>query len=308
MVYLIWQFGSRGPERTAVLEAYIVGSYAAALEVGYQYWSGQILTERLAVPGMDPNQTGVGLATGIPIALLLALRGKWRLVNYAYILVASTAIILLASRGAFLALAASGLVAATLLHRQGIKAVIALAVLGAIVYLGLSALPDLLWARFQSVGLEWQHSGIVNDRQAIWAAGWSAFLESPVFGYGTGSFRAAVDLGGRVLVAHNTFLSVLVETGVIGAVWFLAWLFSLTKHVFATPDRTERTLLLAVFTCWLVGSLSLTLDYWKVSWFLFAVLASAPARGFQMPVSLPEQRPAMPHWRHPRVEEDPSPA
>ena len=45
-----------------------------------------------------------------------------------------------------------------------------------------------------------------TNREAKWAEGWARFLEDPIFGNGWGAFEC-----------HNTFLTILVDVGLFGA-------------------------------------------------------------------------------------------
>ncbi len=123
------------------------------------------------------------------------------------------------------------------------------------------------------VGL--QREGTVQDtrksasmRKSFAYVSWLMFLDRPVFGFGFGQFAEeklaylgdrSVDLqleSIRAYVHHNTFLSLLTETGVIGLALFLAVYIGWTIHAWRlarcslAPDWAQRQgwLLLAVLS------------------------------------------------------------
>jgi len=65
-----------------------------------------------------------------------------------------------------------------------------------------------------------------SGRGTLWKYAWNAFLESPIYGHGNGSFplaylkAASLPPGFFALSAHNLWLNILVEYGLIGFVLF----------------------------------------------------------------------------------------
>jgi O-antigen ligase len=132
----------------------------------------------------------------------------------------------------------------------------------------------------------------LNERTMIWRAGWVVFNQSPFRGVGAAAFAPSVehalgmpfhgsgiDDGGPAnveLVAHNTFISVLVEQGVIGFALFLGILLTLVFSAWHLP-LVDRAFWLSVLLTWAIGVSSLTWEDRKPSWFLFGVLVAAAA-------------------------------
>jgi len=80
-------------------------------------------------------------------------------------------------------------------------------------------------------------------RLELWKAAWQLFLQHPLIGWGLGTFgeayqSAGLPLGTGALFAHNLFLQLLVETGVLGTVLFVIALGSLVNR-FEWPARWE---------------------------------------------------------------------
>jgi O-antigen ligase len=146
--------------------------------------------------------------------------------------------------------------------------------------------PETSWERLSTVPSEVAR-GTLTGRTLIWGAGWELFREHPFLGVGANAFRITVS---RVLnepihlddptspapPAHNTFLSVLVEQGILGLVVFCALLGCLifSMRVMPAPSKQMWSVCLAV---WAVGVSSLTWEMRKPTWFFFGLLVANSA-------------------------------
>ena len=108
----------------------------------------------------------------------------------------------------------------------------------------------------------------------IWAAGLNVFRQHSFAGVGAGAFgpsvAAAIDIN---YVAHNSFLSVLVELGVVGEMILLALLAS-SFYLALRMGGLDRWLWIALLLTWASGAASLTWEYRKATWFLFGMVAA----------------------------------
>jgi O-antigen ligase len=195
---------------------------------------------RLGGAGGDPNETAAALVAGLALAVALAIsfRGKPLLRSACLFAVGICmfALFLTSSRGGLIALGAA-LVAAVLLagRRRGRMTLAALgAVLVTVLYFATLA-PDAVRERVtQSDG--------GTGRVDIWTVGWRMVESAPLQGVGSGNFTTAsihhLLEPGAILrddfivdtpkVAHNTYLQVIAELGVVGiALFAVILLFSL---------------------------------------------------------------------------------
>jgi O-antigen ligase len=85
---------------------------------------------------------------------------------------------------------------------------------------------------------------------------------------------------GHEYVAHNSFFSVLVETGLIGFLLYAGFLLVVAAFVWALP-APERGLWATVLFVWVLGASTLTWEHRKPSWLLPALISVHWARSFQ---------------------------
>ena len=114
----------------------------------------------------------------------------------------------------------------------------------------------------------------MTHRTQIWTVSTDVFRNHPVVGIGSGAHPVAVaNMLGRPLVAHNTYVSVLAELGIVGELIFLGLLAALFYSTFRLP-RPERALWLLILATWCIGVGGGTWEYRKITWFLFSLLAA----------------------------------
>lgn len=92
-----------------------------------------------------------------------------------------------------------------------------------------------------------------QDRLLMWRAGWAMFIDRPLFGHGINTFMAnylTYRVGGEATprYAHNCYLQVAAETGLLGLAAF-AWLLGaiiwvITRAVRFAPERAHQRYLL----------------------------------------------------------------
>jgi O-antigen ligase len=129
--------------------------------------------------------------------------------------------------------------------------------------------------------------GTLHSRTVIWKAGLRAWRSRPVTGAGAGAYpdvvRPLIGVPGRPgheYVAHNVFLSVLVETGIVGLALFGLALALLALFVWALRDG-DRLVFTAAAAVWLAGAVTLTWEHRKPTWLLPALICSMWVRSFR---------------------------
>jgi O-antigen ligase len=223
MVWLIWDACRTPLRQTRLMQFYVWGAVAASASTFLRYFQGrQTYYRRYTAPGFDPNDFGLILALSIPLALYLALRARgWERWCYrAAVLAVISAVLLTASHTALIAtFAAFGFSLWT--WREADRGQrISSALLLALLLLGMFQFaPAPSRSRLATISTELTQ-GTLHNRTVIWKAGLKVLKSHPVAGVGAAAYPEAVrprlgtpGVPGHQYVAHNTFLSVLVEGG-----------------------------------------------------------------------------------------------
>jgi O-antigen ligase len=148
-----------------------------------------------------------------------------------------------------------------------------LGIAGGVVVLAWSG--DLLLGRYADSIKDW-----VDQRQSIYAVHWDAFLASPWFGYGIGSFDEVNKLLQNALnfaalwnirAAHNVYLQWLEQAGIVGTVpMFLCIGFVITRTAWGVRVRRRMT-------TWIRGSVAVALVFLIHGWSDFSLEVPAVA-------------------------------
>ncbi len=240
------------------------------------------------------------LALAIPMAWYLSATSRNATLRWAcrvYILVGLVAVALTASRGGMLATMVALLIVPLTMTRLSpgrlAMAITVLAVSGAA---AVAYVPTQIVERLATTGTEVEDMSL-GGRFGIWKSGVRALTARPLTGYGTGMWRSAVSpwLGPNPQVAHNSFLSVAVETGSsacpstspCSSPCFRATQTSARRWSDDMPSSSWATLVVAM--------MPLSWDDQKAVWFILAALLGfAYATGTRMASAVPAVPPPRP--------------
>jgi O-antigen ligase len=247
--------------------------------VQYSYWPWPLLAEGTFGPFLNRDHFAayMELLIGVPVGMILTrnVRGEKTLLYGVAAVIMGTAAIFTLSRGGMISLfaqmlfiAAAGGGRAKQTRRESVARVTvakisfnlsrraaAIAVVGAIL-LAIGA--GVLWIGVEPVinriatgnpenADRRQAQTFHNVRGAIWQDSWRIVREHPIGGAGLGAFETAYSLyawnrgnESRVGQAHNDYLQVLTDAGLIGgalALWFLVSLISaMMRSLFASDS------------------------------------------------------------------------
>ena len=289
MLWLIWEF-CRGPDRQSwLMAAYVAGTAVASLDTFVRYAQGQeTYYRRYAATGFEPNDFGVTVALSIPMGLYLAGQARG-LPAWAYrgaVVLAIGAVYLTASRTGLIATVIAFTFVALAWRSWGwAQRVSGVVLFGLLVSGFVEFAPEPTRERLATIPAELVQ-GQLHNRTQIWKAGLRVLKQHPILGVGAGSYPEAVrpqlgvpGLPGHRYVAHNTFLSVLVEEGVVGFIFFGLLLGVLAVYIWMMPSL-ERALWAVMLTVWAAGVSTLTWEQRKPTWLLFALITTAWAQAF----------------------------
>ncbi|MGH3413564.1 MAG: O-antigen ligase family protein [Marmoricola sp.] len=302
LTLVVWETVTTVAALRKVLLSYLVGCYAAALSMVAAYVIGGQAAEfhgRVTLGGFNPNDAGLILSLGMPVAcyLLGHQPGRWRRSTVAlavtYFPLAAFGVLGTGSRAALAAVIPALWYGGGLLRRRHPAAALVGAIgLGALTVAVIPLLPTRSVQRLAATGTDLMN-GNLNERQDIWGEAIRLIHAHPVVGIGAGAFRTAAV--GVNQVGHNVAFSLLAEIGVVGFSLFVAVVVVSLRSA-GRAAGSMRGLWYSLFAAWMYAALLHNWEYRKLTWLLFVLMvaSSATARGRDGPEAGPERRTAPP--------------
>lgn len=245
LLYLIYTVIDSEESVRYFLIAHVLGCFYLGLLALQASGSGRL--EGVGGPGIDEaNALGMHLGTGaVAAAALLAKGPLWqRGMALASMALIMNGVVQTGSRGAFLAIVASGLVLFVMSPSKFRRMWVIMGILGIAVLLKMA--PPNYWARMSTIKETAEEDAPVDQssetRLALLKAQWQMFLAHPMGSGHRGTeylstrYLSDADLsasrdgsdGQRARSSHNTFMTALTEQGIPGAIlylWLLVWIW-----------------------------------------------------------------------------------
>jgi O-antigen ligase len=273
---MIWELVPSERRLRGLLTAFVFGAYVAAFETFRVYRTEAGALRRFSAGGLDGNDLAMVFALALPMAWYLGMTYRQPLLRWAcraYLPVAVFTVGLTGSRGGMLATTVALLTVPLSMTRLSPgRLATSIVMLGAAGALAVAYIPETLIQRLATTGMEVE-GGSFGGRGKLWRAGLAVFPENPVFGYGTGGFKSAITprLGPASQVAHNSYLSVLVEQGIVGFVLYMTMFVVVFLSVLKLP-LLERRFALVLLATLGVAMFPLTWEDRRAVWFVLAAL------------------------------------
>jgi O-antigen ligase len=111
-------------------------------------------------------------------------------------------------------------------------------------------------------------AGDLGGRVPLWNTTLAIFAEHPILGIGAGDLHASTVLGA---VAHNTYLSILAELGLIGFILFVILVGIVFIQALIQARRAD-ILWMALLATWAIGVFTLSWEFRKPTWLLLSLV------------------------------------
>jgi O-antigen ligase len=310
-VLIVWELATTVNEHLWILRSMLAGMLVPLAMAFLEFTaSSRFAAEegaRFGGGGQDLNYLGYMYSASVLVAVYLATNSTQldrycRWFYWGMVAACSLGTLLTGSRGGFLSLMVAAVFAMIMVgtSRRSITTGMKLLAVAAVVFILIrTVVPAALITR---VTLSSDETGSVMEdpRVLIWGRGLAAFGQHPLLGVGAGAFSAATSAGeARGAVAHNEFLSVLVELGAVCILIYLAYTVMLFRAAWRLPRR-EKILWTGVLAVWFLNANTAGSQIDKFSWFLHVMVlvqAAAYARAVPRRKFLPFSTRALPLLR-----------
>jgi O-antigen ligase len=289
LMLIYWEVFQKPEELMAGLQAYIFGAYVLIGSTIFNYLAGNVAVQyegRYSATGVNANDVALILILGLPIGLPVVLELLFvarrnikgillQVINLLYIPLSIFSIVLTGSRTSLIAVIPF-IILMIGTHRIKVERKILIFVLLLVSLLVLLPFaPQTVINRLGTIGNSISEADL-GGRVNLWREGIAVLAKYPVLGIGGGAIDHTI--GAAV---HNTFISVVTETGFIGFVLFLSILGLVVYEVARLPRRTSG-LWLAVFMTWMIGALTLSWEFRKFTWMILSFVIIESSLGEQM--------------------------
>lgn len=279
-------------------------SFVCVISALFSISQGQIgtsISDSIRAGGLadQPNITARYLVVAfIFLTYLLSLPQKWfiKALTLFGIVVTFVGVFFTLSRTGIIMLAVAGGLLFLTSERKKSVVLIIVYVISALLLVSFSA--DIFKILESIIPSITQGGNTIGLRYSLWRAGWRMWLDNPIAGVGIGKFSEnlpiyAQDLPPfrRSLVAHNTYVSVLAETGFVGILLLLFMIFfSLQNYI--VPNKALSVDITALRKAWIIAFISILIGsttkndhYDKFFWFIMGISVF-----FQNQVGVPKNK------------------
>lgn len=279
LTWFLWDLLNTSGSLRLAMQVFIFGAYLAIASQLINLATGKIISTyeqgRFSGAGQNANEFSLILSLSLPLAWHLAITQEpgrsavfLKIVNIVFIPLALIATFLTASRTS-LVTDIPGLVyiAATI---QGIKPVYRMLVIILIftmIVVIAPVVPEATVSRLMTIGDSISGNDL-GGRVMLWNGSFRIFSNHPFLGIGSNALSAPGQLGSY---AHNTFLSIMAELGLVGFILFSGILLIVIYEAFKQP-KPYTILWLTVISVWLIGTFTLTWEYTKPTWFFLTLV------------------------------------
>lgn len=272
LLLIFWEVFKKPSDLLAGIQVYVFGGFVCIASLFINYFNGTVAESyevRYSASGVNAVDLALLLLLGIPIAwhlFIIAGQNKNHLlqfINISYIPLAVFSILLTGSRTSLFAILPALIFIFWPKHLNIGRILLTLILIIFLLILFQAILPTEIIERFASTSTSISSSDI-GGRVTLWKRAISLFLDHPILGSGSGTSPLIIGS-----VAHQTFLSILSETGLIGFITFISILAIVINQAIKLP-KGYSGLWLSVLFVWTIGVLSLSWDVTKATWLILS--------------------------------------
>lgn len=254
----------------------------------------------------NPTTSATMMLAGVTLSLFLLMRyPRWRLLTGATVLVGSIGLTLSFARSAALVYAIALIWILIKHYNHRMFLLILFGMLMSFV-MAIPFIPEEYWERLYTL-IDSSADSSLGRRMTYHIIGLDLFVQNPLLGVGPGNFPAHyIDtdyrwLPGRVLIPrqlHNTYMEVLVETGLLGATCFYLMLGVAVRRLHLTYKYNAGTTIAMyaealhyAMVSFLLVSVFMPNEYNKYTWILvgIAIVISRKSKGIQFSAKATKQ-------------------
>lgn len=225
-------------------------------------WNIIFQGDRVGVNGINVNYLAYALVTLLPLLYIYIYNRNYK-TYYVFLLVFSLAIFLTGSRGALLALIVFYILLSLKKKEFGIFIGLLIITCSTMLLGFYDSLPQYWQARFDFENSTNNEVNWSSGRDETWAIALRLLHDNFIFGIGPNNFSEA---SGLQIGVHNVFLSLLVETGILGFISYFIILLSILIFVMKKDFYLGLIFILVEFPIFFTG-------VWESSPVLWSVLS-----------------------------------
>lgn len=261
-----------------MIDAFLLGTVVIVIAMLFNFIQGDLYASaRYSALGRGPITNALLLCLGIPFAWYSLKNSKGKIrknLILLYIISSVFCILITGSRTAFIGLLPVIFYFIMYMKTSLVRKIYIGMILGVSLIVVLYFIPDNTLERLFATG-EALTEGNFTGREDIWGYGINIFMDNKLFGIGVMTYALAMEpLLGKTMAAHNIFITVLVEQGLLGIIFLLLLLAYVLLKIWKLPEK-EKRLCLVIFMIWLISAASQS--YWeaqKSSWFIWGLFIS----------------------------------
>lgn len=276
LVWIIWLFVNNDEDVNQILLFYVLGASVASIIVIFSLFFGDpLLNQRYGMQGYTVNYFGFLIALSMFFAWHLFMLEKNSIQKSYFIIhiaIAFLVVLLTGSRAVFLysTFAIMFIFWSSLRTKIKISHIITFTIVIILLitinnFVEIPGVNRIFSEKTSAQILERDFSG----RSSLWSTAINTFKENSILGLGAGAYRDPIS-GQR---AHNTFINIVVDYGIIGLILFLMLIIFSAFKLFSLSTK-DKPFWIFLFLVLILRFIPTASEYHTYTWFLFGLFST----------------------------------